>query len=100
MSPLTGSRLSGCRQLFLLASLWTTAVANPATVEASEWISALDEKRVMRTGDWAPDRFRFAEVASLRTSENRARLVLSFEGTGFSIPVSYTHLTLPTNREV
>ena len=85
MSPLTGSRLSGCRQLFLLASLWTTAVANPATVEASEWISALDEKRVMRTGDWAPDRFRFAEVASLRTSENRARLVLSFEGTGFSI---------------
>ena len=85
MSPLTGSHLTVCRRLVLLAVLWTTAAANPGTTEASEWISALDEQRVTRTGDWTPDRFRFAEVASLQASEDRAHLVMDFEGTGFSI---------------
>ena len=85
MSPLTGSHLTGCRRLVLLAGLWTTAAANPGTTEASEWISALDEQRITRTGDWTPERFRFAEVSSLQASEDRAHLVMDFEGTGFSI---------------
>ncbi len=85
MSPLTGSHLTGCRRLVLLAGLWATAAANPGTTEASEWISALDEQRITRTGDWTPERFRFAEVSSLQASEDRAHLVMDFEGTGFSI---------------
>ena len=82
MSALTSPHPARCRSLALLACLWA---AFPGTVDASEWISALDEKRVARTGNWMTDRFRHAETACLRATDDRAHLVLSFEGTGLSI---------------
>lgn len=54
-------------------------------VAASEWISALDEQRVTRNGDWKPDRFRHAAQPHLQTAEDRAQLQLSFDGTGLAI---------------
>ena len=80
MSPRTRSRLA-----ILWAISFTITITLAGTAEASEWISALDEQHTSRTGNWTPSRFRFAAVESLQTDEDRAHLVLSFEGTGLSI---------------
>jgi len=80
MSPRTRSRLA-----ILRAISFTITITLAGTAEASEWISALDEQHTSRTGNWTPSRFRFAAVESLQTDEDRAHLVLSFEGTGLSI---------------
>ena len=56
--------------LLLLLLVWPLP-----TAQAFEWISALDEQRVVRKGDWKPDRFRFAAQPHLQTAEDRAHLL-------------------------
>lgn len=80
MSPRTRSRLA-----ILRAISFTVTITLAGSTSASDWISALDDQQIARTGTWAPSRFRFAAVESLQTVEDRAHLTLSFEGTGLSI---------------
>ena len=80
MSPRTRSRLA-----ILRAISFTVTITLAGSTSASEWLSALDDQQIARTGTWAPSRFRFAAVESLQTVEDRAHLTLSFEGTGLSI---------------
>ena len=85
MAPLTGLQLSRRRPPEVIAWLLAATLAVPSTATASEWVLAVDEQRVTRNGGWNPSRFRFAKTESLQSLEDRAQLVLSFEGTGLSI---------------
>ena len=85
MAPLAGLKVSRRRPPSAIACLIAVALAVPSTTTASEWVSAVDEQRVTRNGQWSPSRFRFAETESLQSVEDRAHLVMSFEGTGLSI---------------
>ena len=76
---------SPCLPNPVIAWLMAAALAVPSTAVGSEWVSAADEQRVTRNGEWSSSRFRFAETESLQSLEDRAHLVLSFEGTGLSI---------------
>jgi len=76
---------SPCLPNPVIAWLMAAALAVPSTAVGSEWVSAADEQRVTRNGEWSSSRFRFAETESLQSLEDRAHLALSFEGTGLSI---------------
>ena len=47
--------------------------------------SVLDTQRVLRTGTWSSDSFRYAASSHLHTTEEKASLEYQFEGTGISV---------------
>jgi hypothetical protein len=50
-----------------------------------EPVSALDEQRVKRTGNWGESRFRFAAAGAASTTEDRAALEYTFDGTSVAV---------------
>ena len=49
------------------------------------WVSATDEKRVTRDGEWRVDRFRYAAAEHLHSMEEGASLTFAFEGTAVAV---------------
>jgi hypothetical protein len=49
------------------------------------WIAASDSDQVTRTGDWKPDRFRFAHAEHLYSTDEDASLSLRFQGTAIGL---------------
>ena len=46
------------------------------------------------------DGFKAIDSLNLYVDKNELRVIIGPNGAGKTTPVSYTHLTLPTNREV
>lgn len=53
--------------------------------DASTWIPAVGNEEIRQEGPWTESRFRYAQEASLETTEDGASLELDFEGTGIAI---------------
>ena len=53
--------------------------------EGWTWIAATDEDQVKRTGEWKPDRFRFALAEHLYTTDEDASLSIRFHGTAVGL---------------
>ncbi len=49
------------------------------------WISALDSKRVQRTGNWRESHFRGSKTKFLKSYDDKAALTFAFEGTGLAV---------------
>ena len=62
------------------------ALAQENTVAAEPtWISALDEARVTRIGQWQEARFRYAAASHLATNSAGAALECRFRGSGIVV---------------
>jgi len=53
--------------------------------EGWTWIAATDEDQVKRTGEWKPERFRFALAEHLYTTDEDASLSIRFHGTAVGL---------------
>ena len=55
------------------------------------WVSATDEKRVTRDGEWRVDRFRYAAAEHLHSMEEGASLTFGYEGTAVAVRLAALH---------
>ncbi len=53
--------------------------------EGWTWIAASDSNQVTRTGDWKPDRFRYAHAEHLYSTDADASLLVRFQGTAIGL---------------
>ena len=52
---------------------------------SKKWVSALDIVRVLQSGTWWENQFRYARTACLETEDNGAALTFEFTGTGVAL---------------
>jgi len=76
----------------MIAAVWSVLIlvttdlaTHAADLHTTSWISALDQKTVQRIGTWNESSFRYSASRHLITTQDKAALEVTFQGTGIAI---------------